>query len=92
MATAEKTTDHQRIKSWVEARGGRPACVSTTREYGPGCLLRIDFPGYGDDDDLETIEWSEFFEVFEDNELAFLYDPDRDSRFSKFISREVATD
>ena len=81
MATAKQTTDHDQIRKWAEARGGRPAQVK-----GTDGLLRIDFgePEEG----LEQIDWDEFFESFDESGLTFLYDPDADSRFNKFISGE----
>jgi hypothetical protein len=86
MMQASTTTDHDTIRGWAEARGGRPARVTGTE---PGGVLRIDFgePEEG----LEEITWEEFFEVFEDRELAFLHqDKTGDgsvSRFSKLVSR-----
>ena len=41
MSSAEKTTDHEVIKAWVEERGGRPARVA--QEDKGGGILRIDF-------------------------------------------------
>ncbi|HEU4795453.1 MAG TPA: hypothetical protein VFT02_07475 [Pyrinomonadaceae bacterium] len=84
------TTNHDEIKKWVEDRGGRPAIVKGT-ERGDSALLRIDYPGYSGEDTLEEISWEEFFEIFDDNKLAFLYqDKTEDggkSRFSKFVNR-----
>lgn len=82
------TTDHEEIKRWVEERGGRPAIVKGTENDETG-LLRIDF---GEpDEDLESIPWDEFFRIFEERKLAFLYqDKTKDgheSRFFKFVSR-----
>ena len=59
MSSAEKTTDHEVIKAWVEERGERPARVAQERQ-GSG-ILRIDFQ---EPDELsEEISWEEFFEV-----------------------------
>ena len=85
MAQAERTIDHDTIRAWVESRGGIPARVKGTR--GPGDLLRIDFPGFGEEGSLEQISWDEFFEEFERNDLAFLYQDEPKSRFNKFVSR-----
>ena len=87
---AQVTTDHEEIRRWVEERGGNPAVVKGT-ESGDSALLRIDYPGFSGEGKLEPIEWEEFFEIFDDNNLAFLYQ-DRtadgsESRFSKFIDR-----
>lgn len=91
MAEAKTTTDHKKIQQWVEKRGGKPACVRGTGGKGDTGLLRIDFPGYSGADTLQAIEWNEFFEKFEEQNLAFLYqettaggDP---SNFTKFVER-----
>ena len=94
MSSAKTTTDHDEIRDWVEKRGGHPAVVSTTEDNGrPGGLLRIDYdePGGNDDADLRRIGWDEFFQIFDSNDIAFLYDPDGDSRFSKFVEKESAS-
>ena len=87
---SKTTTDHDEIKKWVEDRGGRPAIVKGT-EKGESALLRIDYPGFSGEDTLEQIEWDEFFQIFDDNELAFLYqdatEGGGESRFSKFVNR-----
>ena len=59
---------------------------STTEGNDPG-VLRIDYPGYSGQDSLERIEWDEFFEWFDRNQLAFVYQNKRNSRFSKLVSR-----
>jgi hypothetical protein len=88
---AEQTTDHETIRNWVEERGGRPARVKGTGDGDHVGLLRIDYPGRGDDESLEEIAWDEWFEAFEENGLAFLHQDEtaegEESRFSKLISR-----
>jgi hypothetical protein len=90
---SRSTTDHEEIRAWVEERGGRPACVKGT-DSGDTCLLRIDYPGFAGEDRLEPIEWEEFFEIFDEQELVFLFQEQtkdcQPSRFSKFVSRENA--
>ena len=90
-AESKTTTDHDEIREWVEARGGKPARVKGTEKKGSGGLLRIDYPGYSGEDTLETITWEEFFTAFDDNNLAFLYQEETkdgsQSRFSKLIER-----
>jgi hypothetical protein len=87
----KQTTDHEEIRSWAEERGGKPACVRTTQS-DTSCLLRIDFPGGAGEESLRQIEWDEFFDIFEKNNLAMIYQEETagggTSRFSKFISRE----
>ena len=85
------TTDHDTIRKWVEERGGRPAAVKATGGRDDPGILRIDFPGRGEDDRLEEISWEEFCEKFEENNLAFLYQEKTaggdESRFFKFVRR-----
>ena len=86
--SSNTTTDHDEIRSWVEARGGFPAHVRQTgRKRGDLGVLRIDYPGYSGKDTLERIDWEDWFEAFERNKLAFLYQDKRNSRFSKLVNR-----
>jgi hypothetical protein len=63
------------------------------RTRSGGGLLRIDFPGYSGAKSLEPISWDEFFERFEETNLAFLYQDKtgsgRPSRFNKLVGRET---
>lgn len=95
MASETKTTtNHGTIKKWVEARGGKPSSVKSTRSDDDAGLLRIDFPGYEGEGSLEEIPWNEFFKKFDEKKLAFLYQEktvdNEESRFCKFVSRETA--
>mgnify|MGYP001547167584 CR=1 FL=1 len=93
MSSAKTTTDHDEIRKWVEKRGGHPAIVAETENNGrSGGLLRIDYdePGGNDDTRLHRISWEEFFRTFDESGIAFLHDPDSDSRFSKFVQKESA--
>ena len=86
---SQRTTDHEKIRRWAEARGGKPATVSRTKDDGDPGVLRIDFEGYSGEESLEEISWDEFFEKFDEKNLEFLYqDETRDgeqSRFFKFV-------
>ena len=88
MASSSKTTtDHKVIKKWIEDHGGKPATVKGTHKGEEAGLLRVNFPGYAEDN-LEDISWDEFFKKFDESKLAFLYQDEKDSRFSKFVARE----
>jgi hypothetical protein len=82
---AQRTQDHELIQEWAEERGGHPAVVEGTE------ILRIDFdePGGDNDAKLERVSWDEFFEVFDDRGLQFLYQDQtsdgKESRFNKFV-------
>ena len=94
--SSKTTTDHDEIRKWAEARGGKPATVKRTESKDDVGVLRIDFPGYGRDDSLEEISWAEFFAKFDEKQLAFLYQDKtssgEESRFFKLVSRETAED
>ena len=96
--SATATTDHDFIRTWVEARGGWPARVKGTghAKDDPG-RIRIDFPGFSGDDKLERISWEEWFAAFEDNHLEFLHRDLRHSggdldHFNKLVRRGSSHD
>jgi hypothetical protein len=87
MSQGKTTTDHATIRKWVEKHGGLPARVKNTgdRDEGDPGILRFDF---GEpDESLEEISWEEFFQKFDENGLALLYEDDGKSRFNKLIRR-----
>jgi hypothetical protein len=84
---SKTTTDHDEIRRWVTERGGYPARVKETDAKGGSGVLRIDYPGFTGEERLETITWTEFFNGFEKNNLAFLYEDESENRFSKLIER-----
>jgi hypothetical protein len=94
MATKSKsntTTDHDEIRRWAEQHGGKPAVVRDTRDGGGGGVLRIDFPGGTGEDRFEHVSWDEWFEIFDSNDLALLYQEQKasgeDSTFHKLVNR-----
>ena len=90
MSSGKTTTDHKEIKKWIEARDGVPSVVKGTEGKDGEGIIRVEFDK--SQDKLEEISWDDFFEVFEDRELAFLHqDKTADghvSRFFKFVKRE----
>ena len=92
MASESRTTsDHDEIRRWVEEHGGTPATVKGTQSGDEAGVLRIDFPGGAGEGQLEHISWEEWFEKFQDSNLAFLYQAQKasgeDSTFFKLVSR-----
>jgi hypothetical protein len=85
------TTDHDEIRRWVEEHDGFPATVKGTGDDDEPGVLRIDFPGGAGADRLAHIDWEEWFQKFEENKLAFLYQERKasgeDSTFFKLVSR-----
>jgi hypothetical protein len=55
-------------------------------------VLRIDFPGYRGEGKLTEIGWDEWFKIFDENDLAFLYQNEtadgKKSQFSRLVKRE----
>jgi hypothetical protein len=92
---SKTTTDHETIRQWAEARGGKPAAVKRTHKEGEDVgIIRIDFPGYSGGQSLEEISWDEFFEKFDEADLAFVYEEETSqgekSNFNKLVKRETA--
>jgi hypothetical protein len=87
---SKAVTDHRKIRQWVESRNGQPAQVKGTHQQGEIGMLRIDFPD-GQDENLEPITWDEFFDKFEEENLAFLFEDKtaagETSYFNKLINR-----
>lgn len=90
MAQATTTTDHEVIRKWAEERKGKPARVKGTEDRSGEGILRFDFAE--PDEKLEPISWEEFFETFDDKELALLHQDKtadgKTSRFFKFVRRD----
>ncbi|MCD2173561.1 hypothetical protein [Rhizobium sp. C4] len=86
MPKAQQTTDHQTIRDWIATRKGRPSTVAGDGKSG---ILRVDFREK--DEDLTEVDWDDFFRIFEESHLAFLYQEQtasgERSRFNKFIER-----
>ena len=85
---AKRTTDHDIIEHWAEERQGTPAIVESTWD-GNSAVLRIDF---GEpDESLMEVSWDQFFEIFDESNLEFLYQEytaDGDiSRFHEFVDQ-----
>lgn len=89
------TTDHERIRQWAKDRKGRPAAVKNTGGGKDVGIIRIEFDTpYSHNESLEEISWEEFFQKFDESNLAFVYqettEDGQKSNFNKLISRESA--
>lgn len=85
MSTTKTTTSLTQIKTWVEARSGKPARVKGSVRKG-GALLRISFLNYGSEEILEEIPWDVWYEIFRNSHLKFLYqDKTSDGKESNFF-------
>jgi hypothetical protein len=92
-STSSTTTDHDEIRSWVEQHDGQPARVRDTGSGDDPGILRIDFPGGAGEDQLEHISWDDWFDKFDESDLAFLYQEEKasgeDSTFFKLVRRDA---
>ena len=93
-AASRPLTDHQEIRSWAEERGAKPACVRGTGSSNDIGMIRLDFPGYSGEGSLEEISWDEWFQKFDDSNLALLVQNQtadgQQSNFNKLVSQETA--
>ena len=94
MASAEPITDHRKIQEWAKERGAKPACVRGTGGKNDPGMIRLDFPGFSGGESLQEISWDEWFQAFENNNLALLVQEEtadgKKSNFNKLVSRSTA--
>lgn len=86
-------TDHEEIKRWAEERGAYPTCVRGTGDKDDTGMIRLDFPGYTGEDKLQPVSWEDWFEKFDEKNLALLVQDKtargQKSNFNKLVSREA---
>lgn len=91
-AHTRATSDHETIRQWVAERGGAPAMVRRVGQPAEGALL-INFPNDGSDGPVIDISWADFFQRFEDRNLAFVYReslPDaEDAHYYQLVDRQT---
>lgn len=87
----KRTDNHDTIRRWAEERNARPTRVKRTGSGNDPGILRLDFPGYSGEDDLEEISWNEFFRKFDEEGLDFIYQERTESgevsNFNKLVNR-----
>jgi len=90
--SAHPLTDHEEIRQWAEERGAQPSCVRGTGGRGDTGMIRLDFPGYTGEDSLEPISWDDWFQKFDEHNLALIVQDKtgrgQKSNFNKLVSRE----
>jgi len=88
---SKTTTDHDEIRAWAKKHGAVPAAVDRTHEDGGDVgIIRLMFPkaSQSEHGSLVEIGWDEFFEQFDESELALIID--EKSNFNKFVGRDTA--
>jgi hypothetical protein len=93
-ASSSKTTiNHNQIRRWADARHAHPAHVKGTGRRGDPGMIRLDFPGFSGADKLEEISWDQWFNAFDKNNLALVYQEKtasgKRSNFNKLVGRET---
>ncbi len=90
MPSGKTLTDHQEIRKWADERGAKPSRVRGTGGGDDAGMIRLDFPGYSGADSLEPISWDEWFEKFDEKNLALIVDQsgNRTRNFNKLVSRQ----
>ena len=95
-AAARPLTDHDEIRRWAEERNASPACVKGTGGGHDVGMIRLDFPGYGGEESLQEIGWDDWFDKFEERNLALLVQDEtaqgKQSNFNKLVSRNSGAD
>ena len=93
-AAARPLTDHDEIRRWAEERSARPSRVRGTGVAEDVGMIRLDFPGYRGGEALEEISWDEWFDNFDDRNLALMVQDETArgeiSNFNKLVSRHTA--
>jgi len=88
-------SDHDEIRDWAAARAGFPAIVDVSTEGGTQPMLRIVFGqhAYQDQDQaerpqnaggVELVEWSDWFEILDQKNLALSVSDDFEARDSSY--------
>ena len=96
MALSKNTKDHDEIRKWAEARGAVPSEVSSTHTSDEPGILRFQFPKAKNKNDaaLQEISWDDFFEKFDESDLALVYQEKtasgQKSNFNKLVHPENA--
>ncbi len=67
------TRSHEVIQQWAQERSAVPATVESTRHGDRPGVLRFDFPGFSGGKSLQQISWEEWFKIFDERELLFLF-------------------
>lgn len=81
------TVEQRTIRNWAEQRGGKPALLKNDEETGrAGEMLRIVFPGE-ETEELDMLSWDQFFIIFEENNLKFLFIDEEEKNFYRLANR-----
>ncbi len=71
----QATTDHHEIRQWVEKYDGHPIRLAYDSTGATTDPISIEFPNVKKDfeQNIQRIDWDEFFAIFDNNQLVFKY-------------------
>ncbi len=68
--TVYETISHEQIRMWCEANGYWPACLP-----GKPDRIRIGGSPFAEPEQLDLLDWNDWFVAFNQRKLKFVYDP-----------------
>jgi len=68
--TVYETINPNQIRSWCEANGYWPACLP-----GQPDRIRIGGNPFAEPEEMELLDWEDWFAAFNSRNLKFVYDP-----------------
>ena len=68
--TVYETISHEQIRMWCEANGYWPACLP-----GKPDRIRIGGSPFVEPEQLDLLDWNDWFVTFDQRKLKFVYDP-----------------
>ncbi len=83
--TVYETTSHEQVRMWCEANGYWPACAA-----GQPDRIRIGGSPFSEPEELDLLDWEDWFAAFDDRRLKFVYDPNKS--WCDLQSRNVRAD
>jgi hypothetical protein len=92
-SAARQLTNHDEIRRWAQERNAQPACVRRTGGDNDIGMIRLDFPGFSGEGSLEEVSWNDWFQKFDERNLALLVQEQtargQTSNFNKLVSRDT---
>jgi ferritin-like metal-binding protein YciE len=89
--SAQPIIDREEIRRWAEERNAVPSCVKGTGGKQDIGMLRLNFPGYSGEESLQEISWDDWFEKFDERNLALMVQETtaqgQPSNFNKIVNR-----
>ena len=69
----QTTTEHALVRKLIEDREGYPAHLQASEGQGDSGLLQVGLTEENEGEELKEPSWEQFFEKFEEKDLAFAY-------------------